>query len=172
MINMEQPSKFTPVIISTILITVISLFPFLNFINLLCCAGVIIGGAAGTVFYNNQLKRVGSQIQYKDGVAIGILSGVLSAIIVVMGTTIMTMLVNQNPIPEVYRMLDGQGINIPPDVEKFLKQISDEYSKQGFSITLTLMSLVVNLISYPIFSATGGMLAVAVYSRKKKDAVE
>ncbi len=167
---MEQPSKFTPVIISSAVIIVISLFPFLNFINLLCCAGVIIGGAAGTAYYNNQLKKTGTQIQYKDGVAIGILSGVLSALIVVIGTTIMTILVKQNPIPEIYRMIDMQGINIPPDVDKFLQQISDEYTKRGFSFTLTLITLVVDLIAYPIFSAVGGMLAVQIFGKKKNAA--
>lgn len=168
---MNQPSKFTPVLISSAVIILISLFPFLNFINLLCCAGVIIGGAAGTLFYNKQLKSVGSQIQYKDGVAIGILSGVLSALIVVIGTTVMTMLISQNPIPEVYKMLDMQGLDIPPEIDKFLQQISDEYSKQGFSMTLTLVTLVVDLIAYPIFSAIGGMLAAAI-SIKRKNAAQ
>lgn len=167
---MNQPSKFTPVIISSAIIIIISLFPFLNFINLLCCAGVIIGGAAGTAYYNNQLKKTGGQIQYKDGVAIGVLSGIISALIVVIGTTIMTMLVKQNPIPEVYRMIDMQGLNIPPEIDKFLQQISDEYSKRGFSITLTLVTLVVDLISYPIFSAIGGMLAVQIFGKKKNAA--
>ena len=167
---MNQPSKFTPVIISSAIIIIISLFPFLNFINLLCCAGVIIGGAAGTAYYNNQLKKTGGQIQYKDAAAIGVLSGIISALIVVIGTTIMTMLVNQNPIPEVYRMLDLQGLDIPPEVDKFLQQISDEYSKRGFSTTLTLVTLVVDLISYPIFSAIGGMLAVQIFGKKKNAA--
>ncbi len=159
---MNQPSKFTPVIISSVVIIVISLFPFLNFVNLLCCAGVIFGGTAGTAYYNNRLKKVGGQIQYKDGVAIGILSGIISALIVVIGTTLMTILVSQNPIPEVYKMLDMQGITIPPEIDKYLQKISDEYSKQGFSITLTLVTLIVDIITYPVFSAVGGMLAVAI----------
>jgi len=167
---MNQPSKFTPVIISSVVIIVISLFPFLNFVNLLCCAGVIIGGASGTMYYNNRLKSSGGQIQYKDGVAIGILSGIISALIVVIGTTLMTILVSQNPIPEVYRMLDMQGITIPPEIDKYLQKISDEYSKQGFSITLTLVTLIVDVITYPIFSAVGGMLAVAIFGKKKNAA--
>jgi membrane protein insertase Oxa1/YidC/SpoIIIJ len=80
------------------------------------------------------------------------------------------MLVNQNPIPDVYRMLDMQGLNIPPEIDKFLQQISDEYSKRGFSITLTLVTLVVDLISYPIFSTIGGMLAVQLFGKKKNAA--
>jgi hypothetical protein len=166
-----QPSKFTPVIISSVIIIVISLFPFINFINLLCCAGVVIGGAAGTAYYNSRLRAMGGQIQYKDAAAIGILSGIISALIVVMGTTLMSMLVKQNPIPDIYKVLDTEGVTIPPDVEKFLQRISDEYSKQGFSITLTLISLAADLITYPIFSTIGGMLAVAIFG-KKKDAVQ
>jgi hypothetical protein len=162
-----QPSKFTPVIISSIVIIVISLFPFLNFVNLLCCAGVIVGGASGTAYYNNQLKKTGGLIQYKDGVAIGVLSGIISALIVVIGTTLMTMLVNQNPIPEIYKVLDMQNITIPPEVDKFLQKISEEYSKRGFSVTLTLVTLVADLITYPVFSAIGGMLAVSIWGRKK-----
>ena len=165
-----QPSKFTPVIISSVVIVVISLFPFLNFINLLCCAGVILGGAAGTAYYHNQLNKTGGMIQYKDGVAIGVLSGIISALIVVIGTTLMTMIVNQNPIPEIYKIVDSQGFHIPPEAEKFLQQISDEYAKNGFSITLTLISLVVDLISYPIFSAIGGMITVAIYTKRRNAA--
>src|SRR5512146_163355 len=158
-----MPSKFTPVIISSLVITIISLFPFINFINLLCCAGVVIGGAAGTAYYNSRLKSVGGQIQYKDAAAIGILSGIISALIVVIGTTFMTMLIKQNPIPELYKVLDTEGINIPLEAEKFLQRISEEYSKQGFSITLTLISLGADLITYPIFSTIGGMIAVAIF---------
>jgi hypothetical protein len=166
-----QPSKFTPVIISSVVIIVISLFPFLNFINLLCCAGVILGGAAGTAYYHNQLSKTGGIIQYKDGVAIGVLSGIISALIVVIGTTLMTMIVRQNPITEIFNIIDSQGLHIPPDADRFLQQISSEYDKNGFSITLTLISLVADLISYPIFSAIGGMLTVAIYS-KKRNAVQ
>jgi len=67
-------------------------------------------------------------------------------------------------------MLDLQGLDIPPEVDKFLQQISDEYSKRGFSTTLTLVTLVVDLISYPIFSAIGGMLAVQIFGKKKNAA--
>jgi hypothetical protein len=166
-----QPSKFTPVIISSVVIIVISLFPILNIVNLLCCAGVILGGAAGTAYYHNQLSKTGGIIQYKDGVAIGVLSGIISALIVVIGTTLMTMIVRQNPITEIFNIIDSQGLHIPPDADRFLQQISSEYDKNGFSITLTLISLVADLISYPIFSAIGGMLTVAIYS-KKRNAVQ
>lgn len=146
---------------------VISLFPFLNFINLLCCAGIILGGAAGTFFYANSLKRTGGQILFKDGGMIGLLSGFLAAIIVVFLSTILSMLVSQNPIPEIYKMLDAFRYPIPPEMDKWMQKISDEYSKQGFSITMTVVSLLMYIFTYPLFGALGGILTVTIFNRKK-----
>jgi hypothetical protein len=168
---MHQPNKLSAVLMSSVIIIIISIFPFLNFINIICCAGVIFGGAAGTFFYNNQLKKTGEVIHYKDGAAIGILSGIISALIIVIFTTLLGMIVNQNPIPEMYKIFDQYGVTIPPNADRFMQKISEEYSKHGFSITLTLLSLGIDLISYPLFSALGGLLAVTIFSRKK-DAVQ
>jgi len=164
---MHHPNKLAPVLISSIIIIIISLFPFLNFVNMLCCAGVIFGGAAGTFFYINQLKKIGEFVQYKDGAAIGILSGIVSALVVVIFTTLLTMIIHQNPIPEIFSIFDKQGIILPPEAEKFMQKISGEYSKNGFSITLTLMTLAADIISYPLFSAIGGMLAVTVFGKRR-----
>jgi len=164
---MTHPNKFVPIIISSLIIIAVSLLPILNIINLFCCAGVILGVIAGTANYNGQLKRAGQELQYKDGVAIGILSGIISAIVVVAGTTLFTMAFKENPIPELYKIIDSQGISLPTQAEELLQKISGEYSKYGFSLTLTLLSLVIDIIIYPLFDAVGGLIAVAIFSRRK-----
>lgn len=164
---MNQPNKFTPVIFASIIIIVISSFPGLNLLNLLCCAGILIGGFAGTSFYNSKLKNIGQTASYKDAAAIGLLSGILSAIVVVMITTVLSLLIHQNPVPEMFKLIDSQGLQLPQEFEHFLQKISDEYSKHGFSFTLTIITLVVDLITYPLFSILGGIIAVAVAGRKK-----
>lgn len=165
---MQQPNKFTPIIISTVIMTVISLFPVLNLINLLCCAGIIIGAYAGTAFYAKRLSESGSFIRAKDGAAIGILSGILTALFVVGITTIISMLTSTNPIPEMYKIIDNFGYQLPPEAENMLRKISDEYSKHGFSITITLINLAADLIFYPLFGALGGIIAANVYIKKSK----
>jgi len=161
------PSKFTPIIISSLITIFLSLMPFVNFINLLCCGSALIGVFAGTSYYNNALRRTGGFIQFKDGAAIGFLSGIISAIIIVMATTLLSMLVKQNPVPEMFNLLDERGIKLPVEVEQFLQKISEEYRKNGFSITLTLMSLGTDIIFYPLFGTLGGLLSVSIFSRKK-----
>lgn len=162
-----MPNKLTPVIISTIVIIVISLTPVLNIVNIFCCSGVVMGGVLGTIYYNNQLRKAESEIKFKDAFMIGLLSGILSAVIVVLISTIITLTLNQNPVPDFYRLIDEGGFQIPPQAEEFLKKVSDEYSRNGFSITLTLISLAFDLIAYPLFSVIGALLTVSVLTRKK-----
>jgi hypothetical protein len=164
-----QPSKFTPIIISTVLMTFISLFPFLNLINFLCCAGILGGGFAGAAYYAKQLSKIESRIMFKDGAMIGLLSGFLSALIVVLFTTLITMVTAQNPIPEVEKIFSTYGFTLPPDAQKMMQKISDEYSRSGFSITLTLFNLGAYIVTFPLFGALGGMIATAVYGKRKAE---
>jgi len=164
---MPQPSKLTPIIIGTAVMTFISVFPLLNIINLACCAGIIIGGFAGSAFYAKQLAKTGGIIQFKDGAAIGLLSGLMTAILVAIFNVILTMLTSENPIPVLYRIIDEMRLTIPPEVESFLRKISDEYSKSGFSITLTVINLISNLILYPLFGFVGGIIGASVFGRKR-----
>jgi hypothetical protein len=164
---MQTPSKFTPIIISTAIICVISLFPVLNLVNLFCCAGVLLGVFAGCAYYSSKLKQNGEVIQYKDGTAIGLLSGLVSAMIIVAVTTLITMISNQNPVPDLFKMFDNQGITIPKEIEEFMQKISEEYRKNGFSITLTLITFVSDIIVYPLFGLLGGLLSVSILARRK-----
>jgi len=166
---MTQPNKFSPIIISTAAMTIISVFPLINLINIFCCAGIIIGGFAGAAFYAKQLERAGSVIQFKDGAAIGLFSGLLSAIIVAVFNVLITMLTSQNPIPELYKLFDSLNVTVPPDAESFMRRISDEYSRSGFSITLTIINLVSNLILYPLFGFVGGVIASSLFSRRRNE---
>ena len=71
---------------------VMSLLPVINLLNLLCCAGIILGGAAGTWYYARQLEKTGQVIQNKDGMMIGLLAGIISAFIYVIFSTMIIML--------------------------------------------------------------------------------
>lgn len=164
---MHHPSKFTPIIIGTAVTTLISVFPILNLLNLLCCAGIILGGFAGSAYYAKQLEKAGEIIQFKDGAAIGILSGVLSALLVVIITTLITLISSTNPIPEIFKLADQYGFSIPPEAEKMLQRVSDEYSEHGFSITITLFTLIVDIFIYPLFGFLGGIIAASIYSKRK-----
>lgn len=164
---MHQPSKFAPVLVSSSIMIILSLFPVLNLINLICCAGIVIGGAAGTYFYARQLDKIGQTVQNKDGIMIGLLSGIISAIIYVIFSTLIMMLSKQNPVEMVYEMARQYGIGIPPESENILKQISEDYSKNGFSFFMIGAQLISTMVSNCIFGPLGGLLAASMYNKRK-----
>lgn len=164
---MTHPSKFTPIIISTFVMLFISLFPILNLINVLCCAGIIIGGAAGTWYYARELEKAGQFITNKDGIMIGLLSGMISAILYVILSTIIVMLSKQNPVELVYKMVQEYGVAIPPESEKMLQTVNDEYSRNGFSTIMIGVELFSRIVSHCIFGPIGGLLVASIINKRR-----
>lgn len=164
---MNQPSKFTPIIISSFLMVFISIFPVLNLLNLLCCAGIVIGGAAGTYYYGRQLEKAGGFIQNKDGIMIGLLSGIISAIIYVIFSTLIMMISQQNPVELVYKMTEQYNIPIPPESEKMLQTVFKEYQQNGFSTIMIGVELFSRIVSHCIFGPVGGLLAASIMNKRR-----
>lgn len=157
----------TAVIIATIVMVVMSLFPVLNLINLLCCAGIILGGASGTFYYARQLEKNGMMIKNKDGIMIGLLAGIISAILYVIFSTLFIMLSKQNPVEMIYKMSDQYGFRWPPESERILKQVFEEYRTKGFSVIMISVELVSRIISHCIFGPVGGLLVASIFNKRR-----
>jgi hypothetical protein len=148
----------------TFVMTLLAVVPILNFINLFCCAGIILGGLTGTYFYNREIADTNLQLQNKDGVIIGILSGIITAIIATGVSVLFSMFTQQNPITET--MVLFEGMDLPPEFHEQLNKLSNEYNQYGYSPTMTIISFVMYLILYPLFGALGGMIGVAILKKK------
>ena len=165
---MNHPSKFTPVLISSFLMVFISIFPVLNMLNLLCCAGIILGGAAGTWYYARQLEKAGQFVQNKDGIMIGLLAGIISAIVYVIFSTTIMMIAKQNPVELVYKMTEQWSFSIPPESEKMLRTVYEDYQKNGFSPIMIGVELFSRIVSHCIFGPIGGLLVASMLNKRRK----
>ncbi len=145
----------------------ISIFPVLNMLNLLCCAGIILGGAAGTWYYARQLEKAGQFIQNKDGIMIGLLAGIISAIVYVIFSTTIMMIAKQNPVELVYKMTEQWGFTIPPESEKMLRTVYEEYNKNGFSTIMIGVELFSRIVSHCIFGPIGGLLVASILNKRR-----
>jgi hypothetical protein len=164
---MSQPSQFTAVIIATFIMVFISLFPVLNLLNMICCAGIILGGAAGTFYYARQLEKNGMFIQNKDGVMIGLLAGIISAILCVIISTLIYMILRFNPVEDVYKMSDQFGFKMPPESEKMLRGIFEEYNQKGFSTFMIGIELLTRIVTHCIFGPVGGLIAASIFNKRR-----
>lgn len=164
---MNQPSQMTAVVISTFVMLLMSLFPVLSLINLICCAGIILGGASGTYYYARQLEKNGMFIRNKDGVMIGLLAGIISAILYVIFSTLILMVSQQNPVEMVYKMTDQYGFKLPPESEQLLRQLYDDYSKHGFSFLMVGIELFSRIITHCIFGPVGGLIVASIFNKRR-----
>jgi hypothetical protein len=146
--------------------TMLSIFPVINLINILCCAGIALGGFAGVFFYRKQLTGTGLPLTTKDGGMIGILSGILAAVLVSGFTVLAGLLSHINPMTEVVKVLEETGFSIPSEMQVHLERFSEEYNKFGFSPTIAIFSFFLHLILFPLFGAIGAILGVSVLGKK------
>lgn len=164
----KNPNRMLPVVWGTVIMTFLSVMPLISFINVFFCSGIIIGGAAGVFFYNKQLKETEIELIYKDGVIIGILSGILSSIIVTGINTLTLAVSKENPMIELTKIFGELNLQLPPEVDAQFSKLTDEFNKYGFSPTIAVFTLIMNLIIYPLFGSIGAVISVAI-ARKKRN---
>jgi len=162
----KQPNRMIPIVYGTFVMTSISILPFINFINLFFCAGILLGGLAGVFMYNKQLTGTQLKLTSKDGVMIGIMCGILSGILVSSFNFIFMLLSKHNPIDETMSFL--KDFSLPPEITVQMNKFSDEFNKFGFSPTISLISLFSNLVIYPLFGMIGAVLGVTIINKKNQ----
>lgn len=145
--------------------TIIYVMPVLNLINIFCCAGIAIGGFAGVYVYKKQTVKSGLSLNSKDGGMIGLLSGLLSAVIVSGFGLLISLYSQSNPVLDFLNTIHDAGISIPDDMTVYLESISNDFNQKGYSPTFILISFVSNLILFPLFGSIGALIGVSVLNK-------
>lgn len=159
-------NRLRPVIISFLIMTLISIAPVINFVNLFFCAGIMLGGVVGVIYYNKQLRQINYSLKFNDAFLIGLLSGFLSAI-VVSGFNIITLMYSSvNPINESLKLLGDFAINLPPEADNQIRMLSEEFNKFGYSPTLAIFTFISNIIIYPLFGAIGSLITASILNNR------
>jgi len=164
---MKSPNiKMNAVLICVLIISAVAIFPFINVINF-CCGGMLLGGFFSVNYYYKHSAKDNKQVNVKDVFMITLLGGILSAIIV-SGISLMTMFINsENQITLMKNELGEFIKSLPQEFTKILDELSSEFDKFGFSPTLAVTSLIVNLIMYPAFAFAGGLISYGLNNRKR-----
>lgn len=165
---MNSPNKLKAVAIAGAVMTLLSVTPLVSIINLFCCAGVIIGAAAGVYTYNRDVINLGRILEIKDGVMIGILGGIITAIIYTGFFLSIQLFSEGNMFTEMSSDLEKFGMPVSPEYYQVMDHFNDETRKYGFSPTLTGVTLLLNLIVYPLFGGLGGLLTANLLRKKQQ----
>lgn len=162
----NSPNKLSPVIVSSVIMVLLSSVPFLNLINTFCCMGIILGGFIGVTFYAKQVQGMNLALTQKDSILIGLLSGIIAAIVNTGVSVAISLFSKINPMGEMMDMMSQLGTQMPPEAMQIMDKLSQEYTKYGYSPTLTIITLVMNIILFPLFGILGSFIAYQIHKRK------
>lgn len=161
----DKPSKLMPALYGGIIMGVISGIPFLNFVNCLCCAGVMFGGFMAVFFYSKELKEGMPPLASSDGVQLGALAGVFGAIVGALLTGIFVLTIGNIAGEATYKMIlnlyDSLGIldKMPPEA---IEQMERSVMDRGLSAFPLFVGAVVDVV----FGLLGGLIGYAVFKSK------
>jgi hypothetical protein len=156
----SKPNKMLPALYGGIILAVISNIPFLNFVNCLCCAGVLFGGFMAVFFYKNELGEGSSPLASSDGIQLGALAGLFGAVIGFVLQFLLLKIIGNVTGEAMFSMMENMfGDKMPPES---LEQMREGMTEGGVSV----MNFVVGLIINPIFGLLGGLIGFQVFKPK------
>jgi|ERR1041385_1741257 hypothetical protein len=160
----SKPDKFIPALYGGVIMAVISTVPFLNFINCLCCAGILLGGLLAVFFYKNNFTPDTQPFTSGDCMAVGALAGVVGAAI----GTVLSMLFLKlfgNIMSEIIAdLIRNLNVDLPEEVMKSL----DESMAMATSPFMMIIHFFSNLVLYSLFGMLGGLIGYNVYKPKQQ----
>ncbi|MDI6765415.1 MAG: hypothetical protein QME52_01080 [Bacteroidota bacterium] len=158
----QKPDKIIPALYGGVIMALISAIPFVNFINCLCCAGVMLGGFLAVYFYKNNFTP--GTIPYTSGdcMAVGAIAGVFGAVI---GTflSFVSLALFGNIMGEfLMQIFRDMNIEIPEEALDAMEQSMSE----GFTFFSFFIQLFLSLIIDTIFGLLGGLIGYSIYKPK------
>ena len=158
---MDNP-KFKAALIGGGVFGVLAALPYINMLNLVCCALYIGGGVLAAYLYVKD-QPPAEKRPYGDGALVGLIAGAIGGVV----ATIVNALVlasGLGPDPAeagaALEQLDQAGIELPDIVR-------DMMGGGGVSAAMLGTQLVMNVILFGIFATLGGLVGAAIFHKKE-----
>ena len=153
--------KLKPALIGGISLGVAAALPYLEMVNAVCCALFIAGGALASYLYLKALPSPPTTAPYKDGAVVGLLAGVFGGIAYGLVAIVLRVAgVGSEDAAESLAMMEQQGVEVPPFV-------LDLMGASGPSLGMAVTLLAAGVVLYGIFGTLGGLLGVAIFTKKE-----
>jgi hypothetical protein len=151
-----MPSRTQSILIGGLVAGILST-SVLGLINILCCAGVIIGAAVGVWHYTeeNQLTIPSGQ-----GALIGALCGVVGAIV----AGILNQLIIAIGLDFATAMQESLMRSFGFSADQF-EQMRQMQEAQGGGLAMILLGSLFNAVLFSIFGAVGGAIGASVFQK-------
>lgn len=144
-----RPDKLMPSLYGGLLIATIWAVPGLNFLNCLCCAGVLLGGFLSVLLYVRGLGPNASELTRADCTDLGIYTGVVSAVAGVVIQYLVMAIFGNVMIEMMMRIVERMHLDLPPEYYEMIETAkSADRSVISFVIDIVFMGVVNSLFAF------------------------
>jgi hypothetical protein len=149
-------NKVKPALIGGVILGLLSVIPFVNWVNVCCCLWAIVGGLIGSYLY---VKNSPTPASAADGAVVGALAGLIGAIIsLVIGIPINLLMGNV-----MAGLLTGMFENMNPEqAEMMRKQI-----EAGQTVPGAIVNGLITAVLLFIFAIIGGLIGIPLFEKRK-----
>ncbi len=153
-----MPSKTQSILLGGLVVALLST-SYLGMINLLCCAGVILGAMVSVWHYTNENELT---LTSGQGAGIGVLAGIAGAIIAVGLNYLLEML----GLPSSEQISqDIQSMFIPDNMDPEQLEQMQQQQEQFNTPAMRGISMAIGVLVSAIFGAIGGAIGAAVFKK-------
>ncbi len=159
---MSKPDKFLPALYGGLLIATVWAVPGLNFLNCLCCAGVMLGGFLAVVLYQKDVTPEMGPLTREECTSLGIMAGVISSVASVVIQYAVMLVFGDIAIEMMLRLAERMQVDFPPE----MLQLIEESREQEPNIIGSFFAIFIYLLPNTLFSFLGALIGWQVFKPK------
>ncbi|MEI7907847.1 MAG: hypothetical protein WCI84_10880 [Bacteroidota bacterium] len=157
-----QQDKVIPALYGGLLIATVWAVPGLNFLNCLCCAGVMLGGFLAVLLYQKDIPPESGQLTREDCVQLGIYAGIISSVAAVLIQYTVTLLFGDIAIEMMMRLAERMQVDLPPEIYPLI----DEAKKAEPNLIGSFLAIFIYIVPNTLFSFFGALIGWKVFQPK------
>lgn len=161
-------NKYYPALVSSFGAAALTTIPGLK--SFACCL-LVPAACIAALYLDKKINGIEGEITKKHALATGLLTGLLIAFFATFFDLLLTYIFKANDLtvalPELEMMIAQFEIGkVGTLMLEQLRSMSEDITRQGFSIQFTVYTLFSNLISNAIFGLLGGLLGMVILNKQ------
>jgi hypothetical protein len=158
-----KPDKLMPALYGGLLIATIWSVPGLNFLNCLCCTGVLLGGFLAVVLYQKNVSPDMEQLTREDCTNLGIYTGIIASVAGMIIQFIIQLVFGDIAIDMMMKLAKRMRVDFPPEIY----QMIEEARRQGPNILGSILAMFITVIPNTLFAFLGALIGWNVFKPKR-----
>jgi hypothetical protein len=150
-------NKLKPAVIGGVVLGLLSAIPFVNWVNICCCAWAILGGILASYLY---VKNSANPANAGDGALVGAMAGGIgAAIYLVLGIPLAIF-----SGAAMREMLISLMANVDPSQADLIRR---QMQMQGESVAGAIIQGLIGALLLVVFAIIGGLIGIPLFEKRK-----